>query len=230
MNPQGQEILDQLSQVSHQRDLRARDALLNARVVAVKRYQHLRFQTTYADLLAGTKYRKAAQFFLDDLYGPSDFTRRDAQFARVIPALIRLFPAEIVATVKALAELHALSEQLDTAMGQVVPDGAIGLDDHAAYATAWRAVGMAQQRSQQIALTQRVGTALDAYTRNPLLRHTLRLMRGPARMAGLSELQAFLELGFDTFREMRGAKPFLDIIVERETAFARRMFEAEPMP
>lgn len=227
MNPQGQAILDHLQQVNHERGLRARDSALHARVVSVKHYQHLRFQTTYADLLAGTKYRKAAQFFLDDLYGPVDFTRRDTQFARVVPALIRLFPAEIVMTVKALAELHALSEQLDTAMGQSMADGPV---DHASYASAWRSVGMCAQRLQQIALTQRVGLALDAYTRNPLLRHTLRLMRGPARMAGLSELQGFLETGFDTFREMRGAKPFLDIIVERETQFARKLFSTEPWP
>ena len=54
-----------------------------------------------------------------------------------------------------------------------------------------------------------VGSALDRYTRNPLLRTSLRLMRGPAAAAGLGVLQAFLERGFDTFRDMRGAQEFL---------------------
>ena len=54
-----------------------------------------------------------------------------------------------------------------------------------------------------------VGVALDSYTRNPLLRHTLRLMRTPAQAAGLSALQTFLERGFDTFRAMKGADTFL---------------------
>ena len=57
-----------------------------------------------------------------------------------------------------------------------------------------------------------VGSALDRYTRNPLLRASLRLMRGPAAAAGLGALQGFLERGFDTFREMRGAREFLDTV------------------
>jgi hypothetical protein len=216
-----QSILEQLHAVSEQRALRAQDPQLDARVQAVKHYQHARFERTYADLLAHPRYAKAARFFLDELYGPRDFTQRDTQFARVIPALVRLFPNEIVLTVKALAELHGLSEVLDTATGRALPEGPVSAQR---YSAAWLAVGREGDRERQIMLTRQVGMALDAYARNPLLRHSLRLMRGPARAAGLSELQKFLELGFDTFREMRGAKPFLDIIVARETAHARELF------
>jgi hypothetical protein len=223
-----QSILDQLHAVSEQRSLRAIDPALAARVQAVKHFQHVRFENSYADLLADSRYAKAARFFLDELYGPRDFTRRDAQFARVVPALVRMFPHEIVLTVKALAELHGLSEVLDSATGEALPEGPTSAQR---YREAWRKVGREADRERQIMLTRQVGMALDAYTRNPLLRHSLRLMRGPARAAGLSELQKFLELGFDTFREMRGARPFLDIIVARETAYARGLFgrdEAAP--
>ena len=40
----------------------------------------------------------------------------------------------------------------------------------------------------------------------PLLRNALRLMRGPARAAGLAELQHTLESGFDIFKAMKGAE------------------------
>jgi len=49
------------------------------------------------------RYGPAAHFFLEELYGPRDFADRDTQFARVVPALVRLFPREIVATVAILA-------------------------------------------------------------------------------------------------------------------------------
>ncbi len=98
--------------------------------------------------------------------------------------------------------------------------------DLAAYTPAWQRVGQPAERERQIALMRRVGDALDGYTRNPLLRHSLRLMRGPARLAGLPELQAFLESGFDTFRAMRGAKDFLDTVVRREQAIAAWLFSA----
>lgn len=223
MSAQAQAILDLLSQVDAQRARRAADPTLAARVRAVKHYQHERFQHTYEDLLAQPRYADATRFFLEELYGPEDFTRRDAQFKRVVPALVRLFPREVVLTVQTLGELHALSETLDTAMGKAVPDGPVDLPG---YIEAWQHVGQPAEREKQVALMRRVGDALDGYTRNPLLRHSLRLMRGPARLAGLAELQAFLESGFDTFRAMHGARDFLNTVVQREQAIAAWLFGA----
>ncbi len=197
------------------------DAALAAAVAEVKRFQHARFEATYADLLANPRYTRAARFFLEDLYGPGDFTQRDAQFARVVPALVRLFPAELVGTVLQLAQLHALSERLDSAMAAAVR--AIPLDGRG-YGEAWRAVGEPASRRRQIDLMLAVGTALDRYTRSTLLRHTLRLMRGPAQAAGLGALQGFLESGFDTFKGMGGAAGFLATIEERERALADHLF------
>ena len=225
MNPQAKAIVKLLDQVDAQRARRGADPELAARVLAVKDYQHQRFQHTYADLLAQPRYAGATQFFLEELYGPDDFTRRDAQFRRVVGALVRLFPQEVVLTVHTLGELHALSEVLDSEMGLIVPRLPVDLD---AYVQAWQRVGRPADRRRQIALMRCVADALDVYTRNPLLRRSLRLMRGPARLAGLAELQRFLESGFDTFGAMRGAQEFLDTIVRREEAVADWLFAATP--
>jgi hypothetical protein len=218
-------ILDSLRAVEQERAARRADAALAETSQAVKALQHARFSTAYGDVLALPRWSAAARFFLDDLYGPGDFTRRDAEFARVVPNLVRLFPDNIVQTVRALAELHALSEHMDTAMGRAHVQGGAALQvDGASYGRAWRQVGEAATRQRQIDLMLEVGRALDRYTRNPLLRHSLRLMRGPAQLAGLGELQSFLENGFDTFGAMRGASPFLELIALRETALAERLF------
>jgi hypothetical protein len=221
----GAAILQHLSAVNAERSARAADAALDTRVRAVKRYQQRRFEFTYADLLAHPRYAGASNFFLDELYGPSDFTQRDAQFARIVPALVRLFPAEVVATVQALAALHAMSERFDSAMGRALDGDAV---DAQRYAAAWQACGDAPGREQQIALMERVGQSLDGLTRNPLLHHSLRLMRAPARAAGLGALQTFLEAGFDTFRGMRGADEFLHMIGSRERLLARTLFSTPP--
>lgn len=223
MSSDAEQILANLQVVSAERARRFGDAALAERVGAVKRYQHARFKSTYADLLAQPRYARAALFFLDDLYGPHDFTERDAQFARIVPALVRLFPPDIVGTVRALSALHALSESFDTRMAEVLDSPDL---DAQRYARAWQRTGQVAERDRQIALMLEVGQALERYTRNPLLRHSLRLMRGPARLAGLPELQAFLENGFDTFRAMRGAKGFLDTVVRREQAIAAWLFSA----
>lgn len=222
--PTADSILTDLGRVEAERQARAADAALADAVVRLKAYQQRRFESTYADLLAAPRYAGAARFFLEELYGPHDFTRRDAQFARIVPAMVRLFPREVVDTVAHLAALHALSEELDSAMARGLGTRAL---EPATYMQIWQATGRPADRRRQIELMHRVGLDLDAYTRNPLLRHTLRMMRGPARLAGLDALQRFLESGFDTFRSMHGAQSFLSTIVARETALADRLFAAD---
>ncbi len=221
MSAEGHRILACLQAVATERALRAGDMALAARVNEVKAFQHARFAHTYADLLDDVRYAAAARFFLDDLYGPHDFTERDAQFARIVPGLVRLFPADIVRTVQWLAELHALSESLDSQVAASLSEARL---DARAYGDAWRAVGRVADREQQIALMLAVGKALDGFTRKPVLRHSLRLMRGPAAAAGLASLQGFLERGFDTFRAMRGADGFLETVASRERSLAARLF------
>ena len=218
-------ILGHLRTVAGERARRDASPDLATRVLALKRYQQRRFAKTYADLLVSPRYGPAARFFLEELYGPRDFSDRDAQFARVVPAIVRLFPDDIVATVNTLAELHALSETLDSETASHLASIEV---EAATYVRAWQLTGRAADRERQIGLTLAVGESLDKLTRNPLVRHSLRMMRGPARAAGLGDLQNFLETGFDTFKAMRGAREFLHDIGARERELARSLFAAQP--
>lgn len=223
MSEDAQRILVELEVVNRERAQRAADPSLAASVVALKAYQQQRFARSYADLLASPRYAAAARFFLDELYGPKDFSQRDAQFARVVPGLVRLFPREIVETVEVLAKLHALSETLDTVMARHLLGGTV---DRHSYLRAWQATGQPQAREQQIDFTLAVGRDLDRLTRKPFIRASLHLMRGPARAAGLPALQQFLETGFDTFKAMGGAAEFLGTVGARERQLARALFDA----
>ena len=227
MNERGEFILKCLGEVAAERRQRADDVALGERVAAIKQFQHARFERSYADLLVDPRYGGAARFFLADLYGPEDGAERDDQFARVVPALLRLFPSEIVGTVSDLAALHALSERLDTAMARALAGPKV---NGAGYAQAWRSVGEPTARDRQIDLMVSIGTALDRHTRNMLMRHSLRLMRAPAQAAGLAALQRFLETGFETFRTMHGADEFLATIAGRERALSKLLFEAGAVP
>lgn len=218
----GDRILDHLNTVAALRAQRAADPALAGRVQALKAYQARRFEATYGDLLAHPRYQGAARFFLQELYGPQEFAARDTQFSRIVPALVRLFPADLVATIATLGELHALSESLDDSAARQLPRLP---PDAPAYAQAWLAAGRAPARELQIALTLRIGEAMDRYTRNRLLRTSLRLMRGPAQAAGLSDLQQFLEAGFDAFGAMKGAVEFLRWVGQRERALAAALFD-----
>ena len=219
-----QQIQDELNRVTEERVKRNRDPELRNKVETLKAYQQQRFSKTHADLLIDPRHRAAARFFLDHLYGPEDFSTRDDQFARVIPAMVRLFPSEVINTVARLASLHAISERLDTMMARHLQQPL----NSRTYAAAWQSTAHFDLRDRQIDLSLQIGHSLDQLTRNPIIRHTLRMMRGPAKAAGLSELQRFLETGFEAFREMRGAQEFLDTIKIKERNLARQPFIATP--
>jgi hypothetical protein len=85
-------LLAHLCVVDAERRRRAANPALNEKVGALKIYQQRRFALTYADLLASDRYGAATRYFLAELYGPIDFTSRDAQFAAVAPTVAQLFP------------------------------------------------------------------------------------------------------------------------------------------
>src|SRR5687768_16245838 len=106
-------IRDAVAAVDRLRQAARGDARLQQALLDIKRLQSRRFAGTYADLLSGGTYAPAARFFLEELYGDKDYARRDEQFSRIASAIEKLFPAHVADTAAALAQLHALIEDLD---------------------------------------------------------------------------------------------------------------------
>ena len=224
-----QTIRDCIADVTALRLHRAGDTALGGAVGQVKALQAQRFRGTYADLLQSPAFAPAARFFLQELYSAADYADRDQQFGRIAGTLQTLFPAPVVATAVALAELHAQTEALDQDMGRawLATQGA----DATRYAAAWRAVGQRPARQQQLQRVLAMGTDLARLTRTPGLRTMLRMMRGPAHAAGMGALQKFLVRGFDTLgqlaRQRGGVDAFLATIAERERALMAQLFDAD---
>ncbi len=224
MTQRSASILAHLATVVTLRQTQSGDPDLAQRVVAVKSYQGRRFERTYADWIANPRAERACRFFLDELYGAKDFSRRDAEFGRVVPTLTRLFPDELSATIESLGALHALSESLDHAMATHTPNTDI---EAIQYIEAWQATGQPIRRDQQIALMLKVGRALVMHTRRPMLKRMLKMMRAPAAAAGLATLQSFLEEGFESFASLPDADAFLQSVHDQETGLCRRLFELQ---
>jgi hypothetical protein len=225
MNASADQIHQALENVAILRQQRLGLPALAAANSAVKRFQALRFQATYPDLLQSPRYQTAARFFLHELYSDKDYAERDQQFARIANTIAKLFPQVVVNTAAALAEVHALTERLDDAMAHAYLTLKPGYTSEVAlYIACWRQVADPSARQQQLQVVLTLGEALDTLTRKPGLRVLLKMMRGPASAAGLGSLQIFLEAGFDAFQTMRGADEFLRLISLRETELIQRLF------
>lgn len=216
-----------LASVTLTRTALMRTAATREASLALRQWQSQRLERTYPDLVATSRYHDAARFFLDDLYGPKDFSQRDADLARILPKLKALLPAAALSTIADAVELDLVSEEMDRVL--IVALAAAPLDE-TTYAAAYRACDNRAARERQIVLVRHIGNALDTLTHIPLLAGTLKLMRTPARAANLEELQNFLERGFTAFKKMGGARSFLDTLETRETLLMNRLFAGVEAP
>jgi hypothetical protein len=198
----------------------------------LRRWQAARLRLSFAHFLADPSRRPAAEFFLDDVYGDRDFTRRDADIARVMPMMQRLLPEKLLATVADAIELGALTQALDLRMAeslQALAPRRRKLDE-SLYAEAYRDVGLPRLRAHQIDLIRRVGGGFGRALKLPGVAALLAFSRGPARFAGLSELQGFLERGVAAFEELGDAEAFVAEIERAERKASKRLFAGEPDP
>jgi hypothetical protein len=185
---------------------------MRAAIAAVKRFQSQRMALTHGDLLTAPMTHKPSQFFLDDLYGEGDLTQRDADIGRIVPMMERLLPATALQTILEAIELDALSEMMD------------------GYCEAYRDVTRLVDRERQLAQVQSVGTSLCELVRFPLIGSTLMMMRGPAKLAHLSELHSFLERGFAAFKGMPHPAEFVATILAREMAILENLYAGREHP
>jgi hypothetical protein len=207
---------------------RAGSADLAVALDRVAQWQTRRLNASYTDFAADPRYAKAIAFFQSELYGPGDFSQRDADLARVVPIMIRVLPDGVVETIAMAMELSTLSHELDHALvGKLEVGAPLSVT---AYCDAYRACDNRSERRRQIDLIVRTGSALERYVRQPMLRPLLTMMRHPARIAGLSALQDFLERGFASFAGMRDVAIFLGTIDTRETALMEAIFSGDQAP
>ena len=222
----GRKLADALGRVIALRAELETDAQHKKRWAALKQWQIERLRATYADLLATPRFKEAAEFFLEELYGAKDVDRRDTEAQKVAPKLASLLPSRAINALLLAVQLEEMAERFDIEMSRSIdlPITAEG------YAEAYRAAGTEAERVRQIELADRIGKALEKLAKVPMLSTMLHMMKAPAAMWGLSHLHHFLQRGFDAFVAMRGAHEFLEKTNRRELAINKRLFAGDTDP
>jgi hypothetical protein len=168
---------------------------------ALRQWQATRLARTHADLLASTRYHRAATFFLTDLYDPHETATPYAEAARAMPIAVRLLPRSGLETVADAWRLDALTETLDAAMIEQLGGDAQALTSER-YAAAYRLADRQADRSRQIDLIGELAISLQRFCAYRFAGATLAMMRRPARLTGFGDLQAFLTRGFEALRDV----------------------------
>ena len=188
------------------------------RLLLLRAWQADRLAYTYADLLSDPDTAAGCRFFLDEIYGPQDFSQRDADFQRLYDGLTRFLPERMLWILKEALELNRLSHALDRELLDVLV-AQLGLQDRLTpemYAEAYRRGANYAVRVEQIERLAALVLELGGGTKLPLVGLTLRAARLPAQAAGWHELYDFLRRGYAAFRPMKDVPAFAAAIRQRE--------------
>ena len=200
------------------------------RLAVLRAWQAQRLERSFEDVLADPRMHAAGRFFLSDLYADRDFSGRDRDVDRIMPIMVHLLPETMLRAARDAIELHVLSHALDLRMVRAMDRRRLSKLDAVRYGEIYREAGQPRLRRRQIALVVSVGRSLDAAVQRHGVHRLLRASRLPARAAGLSELQGFLERGFDAFAKLDGADRFLDRVARGEGEVSRRLFAGDTDP
>ena len=205
---------------------------LNPQEARLRAWQARRLGATYADLLAHPRYAPACRFFLEDLYGPRDFSQRDFDLTRMYEFAQTFVPEGLLRPLARTVELHFLTHALDAQLldALVTKLGVTDTITSALYAEGYRVCDNYAARADQIERIVEIGELLERLVKVPLVDTAIKVARGPARRAGWVELTDFLERGYQAFKHMRGATFFLSTGRQRETRLLDKIFAHYPDP
>jgi hypothetical protein len=224
--PRG-ELARLLQRNAELRDVFSGDDASRHRLAELQRWQSRRLLLSHADLRRNPRYRKAVEFFFEDLYGGRDPRQRDHDLTRVHRVMERLLPRQALRALCLALELEVMSQELDAEVVRRLPAGPISVNT---YAEGYRRAGRAADRELQIDLLGVIGNYLDGVVHKPMVHRLVRFARGPAHAAGFGALQDLLERGLDAFEAMHGSAEFLAIIRDRELRAMARILSRTPDP
>ena len=220
-----QEIVKHIHRVNALRDLAAKLELMPI-IHQLQHWQCERLFVSHDDLAQQKRYQKAMAFFVDELYGPKDFSQRDADLARVIPKLAKVLPDKAMNAMDDALSLNALSFDLDMAMAQFIKthyaDETINRD---IYALAYRHVGREADRVHQIDIISHLGDQLADVIKIRGIGMLISLSRSPAKLAGLLALHEFLERGFNAFKAIGDVQSFIQPVLAREKVLMHTLMQ-----
>ncbi|MEM7031572.1 MAG: hypothetical protein AAF629_18575 [Chloroflexota bacterium] len=204
----------------------------------LRQWQADRMRTTYADLLEQKQYHDACRFFIDEVQAPLDLTKLTHDLTQMYEMSLKFLPPHLLSPLAKAIELNTLTRQLDQHLLATLidtQDSVTAAETFSitaeTYVSAYKFCDNRATRLQQIALIVEVGKGIQRVARIPLVDVTLRLARNPAKQAGWTELQDFLERGLTAFKKMRfGSGRFLRTFEQRERQIVEQIYAGDANP
>jgi hypothetical protein len=206
----------------------AEKAGLMPRIRMVQAWQCKRLLATHRDMYEHKRFRPAVDFFINELYGPSDFSQRDQDIARIVPKMSKFLPEKALQSLASALHLNTLSFELDFDLAKQLGESPINYET---YASAYIGCDNLAVRQQQIDYIRTLGHDLADVVKMKGITSLLFISRKPAKMAGVLALHEFLEKGFKAFKNLGNVEDFILPIVNKEQLIVQQLSDpSSPNP
>jgi hypothetical protein len=193
--------------------------------LALQIFQSNRLRRDYSDLAAIPQYEPVGEFFFIEMYGPRDFSDRNAG-ARKIQSFLHILPGVKLRDIEEVLDLLEITVQLDDEMAQLMLDRDTGVDfDEATYEQIYREADNYDERFHQLELIRKSLYNVFQLSRSQLLGMALHRSRLFARLAGIEAVHGFLMKGYDAVHGVSNIDRFAHTVYDRELARLNRIYE-----
>lgn len=193
--------------------------------LALQIFQANRLRRDYRDLAEVPQYTLVGEFFFTEIYGPKDFSDRDAQ-GRRLQQIVHLLPGVAARDVEEVLELLELTNRLDDGLARAMLAAQLGVGfDEPTYERFYRAADNYDQRLRQLQLIDSSLRNVFTLSRSSLLGMALHRSRLVARLAGVEAVHGFLTRGYDALHRVSQIDTFAVTIYNRELQRLNRIYE-----
>jgi hypothetical protein len=212
MNHCTKQIIRHLHGISTMQEIADKAGLMTT-IRAVQAWQCKRLLASHQHMYQQKRFRPAVEFFINELYGPNDFSQRDQDIARIVPKMSAFLPQKALQSLASALHLNTLSFELDFDLAKQLVDSEINRDT---YAKAYVSCDNLAIRQQQIDYIRTLGNDLADVVKMKGISSLLFISRKPAKIAGVLALHEFLEKGFKSFKNLGNVDDFITPVMNKE--------------
>ncbi|NCP63803.1 MAG: hypothetical protein GW763_06410 [Paraglaciecola sp.] len=229
MTDTSKKIIRHLHGVMTMQEIAQKGKLLTA-IREVQAWQCKRLMVSHAKMYEQARFKPAVEFFVNELYGPKDFSQRDQDIAKVVPKMAKLLPDKALHSLANAIHLNALSFECDFDLAKQLDGRSVDRDS---YRRAYVASANQTARAKQITFIRQLGEDLAEVVKMRGISTLLMLSRKPAKLAGVLVLHEFIETGFKAFKQLGDVDDFVVPIVNYEQQLMLQLFDLSqdnPLP
>jgi hypothetical protein len=229
MNNSTQQIIRHLHGIRTLQEVAEKAGLIPT-IRTVQTWQCKRLLVSHQGMYQQKRFRPAVEFFINELYGPNDFSQRDQDIARIVPKMSKFLPEKALCSLASALHLNTLSFELDFDLAKELVDTEINRDS---YAKAYISCDNLANRQQQIDYIRTLGNDLADVVKMKGIASLLFISRKPAKMAGVLALHEFLEKGFKSFKNLGNVEDFIIPVVNKESEIMQQLANSNapnPLP